>query len=72
MKKEIKVVVSCRNSNGQPDFYFTTVSVNENAYNDGTHYDIAEEDARLAGYDVFCSFDEKDPAFKYIKFPKKK
>lgn len=59
--KSIKVAVACRNANGSPDFYITTVSVSQTDYALGEHYTVAEEHAEEAGYEgPFLSFDDSE------------
>ena len=59
--KTVKVAVACRNANGGPDFYITTVFVSQADYDLGEHYDLAEEKAEKAGYEgPFLSYDDSE------------
>ena len=58
-KKDITVVIACRNANGSPDFVYTKVSVSQSQYDTGDHYDLAEEKALEDDYEgPFVCFDE--------------
>lgn len=58
----IKVVVLATNSNGVPEFHYTTVSISKSRYEQGDHYNVALAIARNEGYTepmmVFDAFDE--------------
>ncbi|NDC55274.1 MAG: hypothetical protein EBZ69_00305 [Alphaproteobacteria bacterium] len=66
----IKCVVACFNASGEPDFYFCKVDATEQNYNDGEHYEMAEEAAKRAGYEgPYVAFDENDgPAWLFERF----
>ena len=59
----IKCMVSCRNSNGEPDFHFVKVNCTESEYSNGVHYEKAQQDAESNGYEnIGLAYDEKDSA----------
>lgn len=58
---KIKCVVACRNAEGVSDFYFCIVECNQEEYDVGKHYDIAENAALENGYEgPFVTYDEND------------
>jgi hypothetical protein len=58
---QIKCVVAYRNSEGVPDFYSCTVRCSKSQYDNGDHYDMAEDRARDADYEgPMVVYDEKD------------
>ena len=60
----IKCVVACINSNGEPDLYALKVQCTEDQYNFGDHYKRAREAADENGYDSSdIVFDEHDRVF---------
>lgn len=57
----IKCVVACTNANGGPDLYFVKVKCKQSEYDEGEHYEMAKESAKLEGYEgPFVVFDEID------------
>lgn len=69
---EIKCVVACRNAGGVPDFYPVIVVCSQEDYDDGYHYDLAEDAADEAKYetdDSGLTYDENDgPAWLFAHF----
>lgn len=65
-KKLVKMVVLCRNSMGEPEFHTCAVEVTQAQYDDGAHYELAEENAEDNGYEPKFSFAEDDPAAKQM------
>ena len=65
----IKCVVAAMTSNG-PDFFFCKVKCAQDAYDNGVHYEIAEDAAAQDGYErPMVSFDENDgPAWLFERF----
>lgn len=65
-----KCVVACFNASGEPDFYFCKVECEQDKYNEGTHYELAEDAAEGEGYSgPMVSFDENDgPDFLFEHF----
>lgn len=57
---QYKMAVACENSNGEPDFFFCIVECSESDYEEGFHYDVANEEAEKAGYSPKLAYDEKD------------
>lgn len=58
---EIKCVVACRNCEGVPDFYFCKVKCSQEQYDNGEHYEIAEDAASKEGYEgPLLAYDEND------------
>ena len=45
------VAVACTNATGCSDFFVTQVSVSQEQYEDGIHYDFAKEKAMDKGYE---------------------
>lgn len=66
MKKFIKVVVLCLNSEGAAEFFTHTARVTDDEYRLGQHYDQAAEAATEAGFEPKLSFDQNDPAAKQL------
>ena len=66
MEKSIKVVVLCENSMGEREFYTCAVNVTQEQYENGIHYDLAEDDAANNGYEPKFSFDCQDYASKQL------
>ena len=69
----VKCVVACRNANGEPDFFPCTVNASQEQYDEGEHYDEAEQIAAEQGYEKpFLVYDENDgPAWLFDRmFPK--
>jgi hypothetical protein len=62
----IKVIVAGYNASGDPDFFFCKVSCTQQQYNEGEHYDIANQAAEDEGYEPAIAFDENDTAGKAI------
>jgi len=58
---KIRCVVSCRACDGTPDFFATTVEVDQDGYDEGEHYELAKEEAEEEGFeDVGIVYDEND------------
>ncbi|MCD8476051.1 MAG: hypothetical protein LRY40_06395 [Shewanella fodinae] len=54
----MKMVVACRNSNGEADLYVCDIDVTDEDVAEGKHYDLAEELAEGDGYqEPFLCFD---------------
>ena len=62
MKKQIKCIVSCINSNGEPDLYFIVIECSEDQYDNGDHYDAAKGQCEEDGYEPYLAYDENDAA----------
>lgn len=63
MNSEIKVVVLCVNSEGQPEFYPCLLEVTSEEVSEGKHLELAKEDAALNGYGgPMIAFDNTSPA----------
>ena len=57
----IKCVVACRNAEGVSDFYFCKVDCTQEEYDNGSHYELAENSAISEGYEgPYVAFDEND------------
>lgn len=57
----IKMVVAAQGYDG-PDLYFCKVKCSQDQYDDGEHYECAEDAARQLGYEKpMVAFDENDP-----------
>ena len=57
----INIAVACRDTNGSSTVYIASVHINQNQYDLGIHYDIAEQLAQDAGYDgPFICFDNTE------------
>jgi hypothetical protein len=61
-KKPIKCAVFCNNSQGEPDIFFCQLKATEEEFENGEHYDAAEELAVKGGYEPHLACDENDPA----------
>ena len=59
-KKKIKVVVAAINADGDSDFYFCYVMATQDQIDVGDHYQRAEVEAELEGYEPKLSYDEQD------------
>lgn len=64
--KTIKCIVAARNSNGEPDFFFTEITCTQRQYEEGEHYKMAEDKAASEGYDPKLVYDEVDSAGKML------
>lgn len=66
----VKCVVACRNAEGVSDFFFCKVDCSQQDYDNGEHYDRAENYASNQGYEgPMVAFDENDgPAFLFDHF----
>jgi hypothetical protein len=66
-KNRIAVVTACTRSDGLPDFTLNYVEVNKEEYDNGVHYDLAEEQLTEQDYEgPFVHFDEFEaPAFLF-------
>ena len=62
MRKNIKCIVSCINSNGESDLYFCIVTADESDIEDGEHYSVAKTQCEKEGYEAFLVYDENDSA----------
>lgn len=62
-----KVVVLCRNSEGEPEFHSCTPAVTHQQMVDGVHYDLAKEHAADNGYEEpMIAFDKTDVAARQL------
>lgn len=62
-----KVVVLCRNSDGEPEFHTCTPGVTHAQKIEGKHYEMAMENAADQGYDEpMVAFDKTDAAAKQL------
>lgn len=66
----INCVVACFNASGEPDFYFCRVECEQDEYDVGKHYELAEEAAEGEGYSgPMVAFDENDgPEWLFERF----
>lgn len=56
----IKCVVACMTTEGA-DFYFCKVKCTQEEYDDGVHYEVAEDGACIDGFErPMVTFDEND------------
>lgn len=64
---KIRCVVSCTDSNGAPALFPCTVETEFPYYNDGLHYEEAQEYAKSQGYsNIGIVYDENDgPQFLF-------
>ena len=63
-----KVIVLCRNAEGEPEFHSCTPEVTHQEMIDGVHYDKAIENAQDNGYEgPFQAFDMTDRAAKQLR-----
>lgn len=58
----IKCIVAAVNASGEPDFFFCKVECSKEQYDNGEHYEAAEELAEEEGYEPKLAYDERDPA----------
>ena len=66
-KRTIDVGVICRNANGEPDIFWTTIYATRKEIEEGLHYDLAEAAAQDNEYDgPFICVDEDDALFSRI------
>lgn len=67
---KIKCVVSCRNAGGEPDFFPAIVELTQEQYDEGEHYEKADDEAAGAGYDTgYLVYDENDgPSWLFAHF----
>lgn len=62
-----KVVVLCRNSNGETEFFTCTPDATEYQINTGEHYDLAKECAANNGFEnPMIAFDANDVAARQL------
>lgn len=59
-------IVSCLNSNGEPDFFFVKVQCTQEQYDNGYHYEAAKDFAEDEGYEAYLVYDQNDPGGKAI------
>lgn len=68
----VKCVVACRDASGCPTFFPCSVSVSQDDYDDGAHYDIAKNEAGDYGYEFGLAaivYDENDgPEWLFEQF----
>lgn len=65
--KNVKVVVLCTNSNGEPEFHTCTPSVTPAQMADGEHLNLAKENAEDNGYEhPMIAFEATSPAAKQL------
>lgn len=58
-----RVIVACRNANGEADMFVTDVMVGQASFEHGEHYEIAQSRAEEEGYEPpFLCFDESEQA----------
>lgn len=64
-KRSVVVVTTCITSDGTPDFALNEIEVTQEEYDNGVHYDRADDRLIDAGYEEpFVHFDElESPAF---------
>ncbi|HGM7876963.1 TPA: hypothetical protein ACKQHR_001558 [Pseudomonas aeruginosa] len=65
-KVRVKTVAFVTDSNGSPDFFYSTVEVTQDEYDLGMHYDVITQSAEDQGYEVEGVFDEKEPAARKL------
>lgn len=63
---EIKCVVACINASGEHGVFPVIVTCSQDQYEEGKHYDAAEDEAAARGYEPRLVFDENDPGFCYF------
>ena len=62
-----KVVVLCRNSQGESEFHTCAPEVTHQQMLDGVHYDLAKENAADNGFEEpMMAFDKTDTAAKQL------
>ncbi|MOA24876.1 hypothetical protein D3C78_1455740 [compost metagenome] len=65
--KKVRVAVLCRESGGVPAIFYTQLTVSEEQYNEGFHYELAIELAIEEGYEgEMQAFDEFDTAGRQL------
>jgi len=65
--EQTHVAVLCTNSEGQPEFYASTLDVTPEDVASGKHLELAKEDATLKGYDEpMIAFDDTAPASEQL------
>jgi len=65
---QIKVAILCSNANGSPEFVWRTVTVYQEQYDAGAHYDRAMAMAEANGYKTpMVAFDENDDAARQLE-----
>ena len=58
---KITVISACHNANGEPDFAMTEVECTREQYDEGEHYEMAEEQLADNDYEPpFVHFDDMD------------
>lgn len=62
--KKINVVVGAINASGEPELLPIEVECRQEAIDDGTHYDLADDIASDMGYEPKFRFDQNDPAWQ--------
>lgn len=62
----MKVFCFVRDAQGSPDFTQHVVDVSRDEIEQGLHYVLAKQLARDEGYEVIETFDEEDPAFRWL------
>jgi hypothetical protein len=63
---EIKCVVAADNASGEHDVFPVIVTCSRDQYDEGKHYDAAENEAAAHGYEPRYVFDERDPGFRFF------
>jgi hypothetical protein len=63
---EIKCVVAADNADGDHDIFPIVVVCTQAQYEEGKHYDAAEDEAEAHGYEPRYVFDEHDPGFRFF------
>lgn len=64
---KIRCCVACKNSQGEPDLFYVTVTASKEEIDNGDHYDTAAYFANKAGYEgPYVAFDENDSAGKFL------
>jgi len=57
----LKCIIACHNASGKPDLAFVKVQCNQAQYDEGQHYEAAQDWARQDNYEPpFVVFDEND------------
>lgn len=64
--KNITVFVLAENSWGEPELLAYDLSVSQEQYDNGEHYDMADAKAKESGYAVKGTFDQFDMAGKQL------
>lgn len=66
--KNVKILVCCKNSNGNPDVVPVIVSCTQEEIDNGRHYDCASELVQEQGWETpAVCYDQFDPMFKIFK-----